>query len=81
MNFNYNKAPVTRYRIRIGAISILGVFQSCLLLKLSIFDVFCLILLYYHNFKSQSHLETVKFDVAPMRIRYRVTGAFKLLNI
>ncbi len=34
------KAPVTRYRIRIGAISILGVFQSCLLLKLFIFDVF-----------------------------------------
>ena len=36
---------------------------------------FCLILLYYHNFKCQSHLETVKFGVAPMRIRYRVTGA------
>ncbi len=35
-----NQAPVTRYRIRIGAISILGVFQSCLLLKLFIFDVF-----------------------------------------
>ena len=34
------KASVTRYRIRIGVISILGVFQSCLLLKLSIFDVF-----------------------------------------
>ncbi len=31
-------------------------------------------LLYYHNFKCQSHLETVKFDVAPMRIRYRVTA-------
>ncbi len=35
-----SEAPVTRYRIRIGAISILIVFQSCLLLKLFIFDVF-----------------------------------------
>jgi hypothetical protein len=31
-------------------------------------------MLYYHNFKCQIHLEAVKFDVAPMRIRYRVTG-------
>ncbi len=37
---------------------------------------FCLIILYYHNFKCQIHLEAVKCDVAPMRIRYRVTGAF-----
>jgi hypothetical protein len=36
---------------------------------------FCLNMLYYHSFKCQIHLKTVKFDVAPMRIRYRVTGA------
>jgi hypothetical protein len=35
---------------------------------------FCLIMLYYHNFKGQIHLEAVKFDVSPMRIRYRVTA-------
>ncbi len=36
---------------------------------------FCLIILYYHNFKCQIHLEAVKCDVARMRIRCRVTGA------
>ena len=36
-------------------------------------------MLYYHNFKCQIHLEAVKFEVAPMRIRYRVTGA--LINV
>jgi hypothetical protein len=36
---------------------------------------FCLIMLYYHNFKCPIHLEAVKFDVAPMRIQYRVTEA------
>ncbi len=39
-SFCRSQAPVTRYRIRIGAISILGVFQTCLLLNLFIFDVF-----------------------------------------
>ena len=69
--------PVSRYRIRIGATSIHGVFQSCLLLQLFIYEGFCLIMLYYHNFKCQIHLEAEKFDVAPMRIRYRVTGAHR----
>jgi hypothetical protein len=36
---------------------------------------FFLIMLYYNNFKCQIHLEALKFDVAPMRIQYRVTGA------
>jgi hypothetical protein len=30
-------------------------------------------MLYYHSFKCQIHLEAVKFDVAPMRIGYRVS--------
>jgi hypothetical protein len=38
-------------------------------------------MLYYHNFKCQIHLEAVKFDVAPMRIRYRVTGTLVALKL
>ena len=30
-------------------------------------------MLYCQNFKYQIHLEAVKIDVAPMRIRYRET--------
>ena len=35
---------------------------------------FCLILLYYDNFICEMHLGIPKFDVAPIVIRYRVTG-------
>ena len=35
---------------------------------------FCLILPYYHNFMCEMHLEILKFDIAPIVIRYRVTG-------
>ena len=39
---------------------------------------FCSILLYYHNFVYEMHLEIPKFDVAPIAIRYRVTGVLVL---
>ena len=43
----------------------LGTFHSC---------SFCLILLFNHNFMCEIHLEISKLDVAPIVIRYRVTG-------
>ena len=41
---------------------------------------FCLILLYYHNFMYEMHLEIPIFDVAPIVIRYRVTGVSVLCS-
>ena len=38
--------------------------------------LFLIILLYCHNVNSYIHLETAKFDVAPMVVLYRVTEAF-----
>ena len=42
---------------------------------------FCLILLYYHNFMCEIHFEIPKFDVAPIVIRYRVTGVLTRLSL